>query len=55
MKNKLKEWVKRYRLSEVASYSLAMIWWYITFKYTNNYYLSWIMVIIWDNLWYYWI
>ncbi len=54
MKKKIKEWIKRYRLSELMSYSLAMIWGYLTFKYTNNYYYSWIVVIIWDNLWYYW-
>jgi hypothetical protein len=55
IKNKLKNWIKRYWLSEVVSYSLAMWLSYITFKTTSNYYLSWTAIIIWDYLWYYWV
>ncbi len=32
LKKKLKEWIKRYRLSEIISYTLAIWWWYIIFK-----------------------
>lgn len=55
IKNKLKNWIKRYWLSEVISYSLAMWLSYITFRTTNNYYLAWTAIIIWDYLWYYWV
>lgn len=51
--NKIKEWFKRYILSEIVSYSLAMFWWTFVFYITKNYYISWICVIIWDFFWYY--
>lgn len=53
MRKKLKEWIKRYWLSELVSYTLAILWWYLTFKFTKNYYISWIVVILWDYLGYY--
>lgn len=55
IKKKLKEWIKRYWLSELISYFLAMCFGYSTFKITNNYYLAWASIIIWDYLWYFWV
>lgn len=55
MKYKIIEWIKRYRLSEVVSYTLAIFSSWITFKITQNYYLSGLVIIIMDNLWYYWV
>lgn len=55
IKNKIKEWIKRYWLSELVSYTLAMLLSFLTFKLTRNYYLSWILLIVWDYLWYFWI
>ena len=50
---KIKEWFNRYWLSELLSYSLAIGGWGFSFYLTNNYYISWIIVLILDNIWYY--
>lgn len=55
MKKKFIEWIKRYWLSELVSYTLAIWWWYFIFNITQNYYVSWIFVIVLDTLWYYWV
>lgn len=50
---KIKQWLQRYLLPEIVSYSCAIWWWTFIFYITNNYYISGISVIILDNLWYY--
>jgi len=50
---KIKDWFKRYFFAEVFSYSLAIWWGSLVFYMTSNYYLSWVVVIIGDHLWYY--
>jgi len=54
IRKKIKIWINRYYISEIISYILAIWLWTITFYYTKDYYISWIVVIIWDNIWYYW-
>ncbi|MDD5769792.1 MAG: hypothetical protein PHE25_02390 [Candidatus Gracilibacteria bacterium] len=53
IKNKIKEWIKRYWLSELVSYTLAMLLSFLTFKLTRNYYLSGILLIVGDYLGYF--
>jgi hypothetical protein len=51
--NKIKDWCNRYLLAEIISYSFTIWSWSLVFYITNNYYLSWLVVIVWDYLWYY--
>jgi len=53
MKKRIYEWLKRYYLSELISYTLAIGWSWLVFKITHNYYISWLTLILWDYIWYY--
>lgn len=53
MKNKIKEWINRYWLSELVSYTFALLLWWWSFYLFWNQFISGFCIIIWDNIWYY--